>query len=226
MGTLRVLVPAEFCGQLRRPFATLGGVMNIVRVSSVLAAVLIVTPLIAATIAPPPPTPAGNTVDTIQGAKIADPYRWLEDSDDPKVEAWSDAQNQRTRGYLDSLSDRGTVKTELTRLITQTSPAYLQIKAKGNVVFALYNDPAHQQPMLVTLNAQADPASRKPLLDPNQLDAKGLTAIDWFVPSPDGKRVAVSLSKNGSEDGTLHIYDVVNGQEIDQPISRVQYPTA
>ena len=29
--------------------------------------------------------------------------------------------------------------------------------------------------------------SRKSVLDPNQLDAKGLTAIDWFVPSPDGK---------------------------------------
>jgi prolyl oligopeptidase len=64
------------------------------------------------------------------------------------------------------------------------------------------------------------------VLDPNQIDAKGLTAIDWFVASPDGRRVAVSLSKNGSEDGTLHVFDVPGGQEIEAPIPRVQFPTA
>ena len=42
------------------------------------------------------------------------------------------------------------------------------------------------------------------LVDPNQIDSKGTTAIDWFEPSLDGKKVAVSLSKGGSEDGTLH----------------------
>jgi prolyl oligopeptidase len=46
------------------------------------------------------------------------------------------------------------------------------------------------------------------------------------VPSGDGTKVAVSLSKNGSEDGTLHVYDVASGKEIDTPIARVQYPTA
>src|SRR5262249_28303146 len=29
-----------------------------------------------------------------------------------------------------------------------------------------------------------------------------------------------------SEDGTLHIFDVATGKEIDTPIARVQYPTA
>src|SRR5204863_7423873 len=50
--------------------------------------------------------------------------------------------------------------------------------------------------------------------------------IDWFAPSGDGTKVAMSLSKNGSEDGTLHIYDVATAKEIDSPIARVQYPTA
>jgi prolyl oligopeptidase len=200
--------------------------VNPIRLSAAAAILVAATSVYAATVLPPPPTAAGSVVDTIEGVRVADPYRWLEDPNDPKVQAWSEAQNARTRAYLDQIPDRGTVKTELTRLIGETSPAYSLLSAKGNLVFALYNDPAHQQAMLVTLNAQADPASRKALVDPNQLDPKGLTSIDWFVPSPDGKRVAVSLSKNGSEDGTLHVYDVASGQEIDQPIARVQYPTA
>lgn len=181
---------------------------------------------LAATIPPPPQTPAGNTVDTIQGVAVADPYRWLENTADPKVEAWSDAQNARTRNYLDALPGEETTKAQLTKLITATSPSYSELEARGDVVFAIYSDPAKQQPMLVTLNAKADPKSRKIVLDPNALDAKGLTSIDWFVPSPDGKLVAMSLSKNGSEDGTLHVYEVATGREIGTPIARVQYPTA
>ncbi|HEX3431077.1 MAG TPA: prolyl oligopeptidase family serine peptidase [Rhizomicrobium sp.] len=181
---------------------------------------------LAATIPPPPQTPAGNTVDTIQGVQVGDPYRWLENAANPKVQAWSDAENARTRVYLDALPSEETIKAQLTKLITATSPSYSELTARGNVVFAIYSDPAKQQPMLVTLNAKADLKSRKAVLDPNRLDAKGLTAIDWFVPSPDGKLVAMSLSKNGSEDGTLHVYEVASGREIGAPIARVQYPTA
>ena len=200
--------------------------MNRFHIAAASVAILASTAVWAASVAPPPATPTDNVVDTIQGVRIADPYRWLEDWNDPKVQAWSDAQNVRTRAYLDGLPDRGTVKTELTRQISETSPAYYLLSAKGSYVFALYNDPAKQQPMLVRLNANANPASRKVVLDPNAIDPKGLTAIDWYVASPDGKRVAISLSKNGSEDGTLHVYDVASGDEIDQPIPRVQYPTA
>lgn len=180
----------------------------------------------AASVPPPPSTPAGSTIDTIQGVKVADPYRWLENPADPGVKSWSDAQNERTRAYLGALPSEARIKAKLTKLITATSPAYSELTAKGTAVFAIYNDPARQQPMLVALNAKADPASRRIVLDPNAMDSKGLTAIDWFVPSPDGSRVAVSLSKNGSEDGTLHIFDVTSGKEIGEPIPRVQYPTA
>lgn len=181
---------------------------------------------LAAAPPPPPATPTGNTVDVLQGEKVADPYRWLEDWNDPKVQAWSEAQNKRTRAWLDPIPGRDAVKAQLTKLIKATSPSYSVLMARGARVFAIYNDPAKQQPMLVTMNAGADPKSRKALLDPNVLDAKGHTEIDWYVPSNDGTKVAISLSQNGSEDGTLHVYDVATQKEIDKPIPRVQYGTA
>ena len=79
--------------------------------------------------------------------------------------------------------------------------------------------------MIGLLTNAADPALARVIVDPNSLNPKGTTAIDWFVPSPDGKLLAVSLSENGSEDGALHLFDVAAGKEIAPPILRVQYPT-
>jgi prolyl oligopeptidase len=180
----------------------------------------------AAPVPPPPPFLPGPTIDVVQGVRIADPYRALEDSADPKVQAWSDAQNIRTRAYLDNLPGRAAVSAKLRSLITAASPSYAGLQAGGGKVFGFFADPTKQQPSIVSLNAAADPASRAIVLDPNVIDPSGHTTIDWFVASPDGTRIAVSLSKNGSEDGVLHIYDVATGRESEAPIDRVQYPTA
>ena len=193
---------------------------------TVLLIALYASTALAVPVPAPPAFPAGSTADTVQGVRVADPYRALEDGSSPAAQAWSDAQNDRTRGYLDALPGRAAVAAKLGKLVKAASPRYAGLQPRGDRIFALYIDPAHQQPSLVTLAASADPATRQPLLDPNALDPSGHTAIDWFVASPDGSKVAVSLSQGGSEDGTLHIYDVVSGKELDAPIDRVQYPTA
>ena len=196
------------------------------RLATFLMAVTVPAAALAATPVPRAPVfPAGTTTDVIQGVRVADPYRALENGDDAAVNAWSDAQNDRTRVYLDNLPGRAAMAGKLKRLIAAASPAYSGLQARGASVFALYNDPAHQQPSLVRLNAAADPATRTPVLDPNAVDPSGHTSMDWYEASPDGTKVAVSLSKNGSEDGTLHVYDVASGREIETPIAGVQYPT-
>ena len=73
------------------------------RLVSGLLLTAIAAPLAAATLPPPPVFPTGTTTDTFYGIPVADPYRALESADDPKVQAWSDAQNDRTRAYLDQL---------------------------------------------------------------------------------------------------------------------------
>ena len=62
--------------------------------------------------------------------------------------------------------------------------------------------------------------------DPNVVDPSGKTAIDFFVPSRDGKRVAVSLSERGSESGDVTIFDVATGKPEGHPIPRVNGGTA
>jgi prolyl oligopeptidase len=142
------------------------------------------------------------------------------------VKGWSDAQNQRTRQYLDDLPDRTAVEKQLTEWYAKTSPNYYSLVSRPRLLFALKFQPPKQQPLLVTLASADDVKSEKVVLDPNVLDTKGTTAIDWFVPSRDGRRVAVSLSSGGSEDGTLHFYETATGKSLPDTIAHVQYPTA
>jgi prolyl oligopeptidase len=172
-----------------------------------------------------PVTPVDTVTDAYHGVTVADPYRWLERGDDKRVHDWSVAQDDRTRAYLDALAVRKPIHDRLTRLASQTSPSYSGLYAVRDKIFATYNQPPKQQPMIAMLGRDADPAAARIIVDPNTLNPNGTTAVDWFVPSPDASKLAVSLSEGGSEDGTLHIFDVATGRDMGEVIARVQYPT-
>jgi prolyl oligopeptidase len=173
-----------------------------------------------------PDTPKKPVTTEYHGVTVEDPYQWLEADDDSQVKAWSDAQNQQTRKYLDSLPDRAAIEKQLQEWYAKTSPNYFSLVSRPGILFAMKFQPPKQQPLLVTLASADDLKSEKVVLDPNVLDTKGATTIDWFVPSLDGKYLAISLSKGGSEDGTLHFYETATGKALPDTIAHVQYPTA
>jgi len=173
-----------------------------------------------------PDTPKKPVTTEYQGVTVEDPYQWLEADDDLQVKAWSDAENQLTRKYLDSLPDRTAIEKRLQEWYAKTSPNYFSLVSRPGILFTTKFQPPKQQPLLVTLASADDLKSEKVVLDPNVLDTKGTTAIDWYVPSLDGKYLAISLSKGGSEDGTLHFYETATGKALPDTIAHVQYPTA
>ncbi|HEU5313466.1 MAG TPA: prolyl oligopeptidase family serine peptidase [Candidatus Udaeobacter sp.] len=192
----------------------------------VIGTIVVTTALDLSTAEPAPATPKKPVSTKYQGVTVEDPYQWLEKDDEPDVEAWSDAQNQRTRQYLDQLPDRAAIEKQLSEWYAKSSPSYSSLASRPGLLFVMKFQPPKQQQLLVTLASADDLKSEKVVLDPNVLDVKGTTAIDWFVPSLDGKYVAVSLSKGGSEDGTLHFYETATGKALPNAIAHVQYPTA
>jgi prolyl oligopeptidase len=171
----------------------------------------------------PPTGPA--VTDTYHGIAVADPYRWLENANDEKVHQWTLAEDERTRRYLDGLPLRKPLFDQLMKQISATSSRYYSIRAAGGELFALLDQPPKQQPMIAVMGRDANPAKVRIVVDPNSLNPAGTTAIDWFVPSQDGKLVAASLSDNGSEAGSIHVFDVASGKQVAEVIPRVQFPT-
>ncbi len=172
-----------------------------------------------------PPTEKKPVTDEYHGVQVVDEYRWLEEGDSAAVKAWTAAQNQYSRTWLDSRADRAQIESKLKALYAQDTPSHTGLVARPGLLFALKFQPPKQQRLLVTLTSPNDLASEKIVLDPNEIEPKGQVAMDWFVPSPDGKLIAVCLSEHGSEDGTLHLYRTDTGEHLPDQIKRVQYPT-
>jgi prolyl oligopeptidase len=173
-----------------------------------------------------PEAPQRPVSDTNHGVTVTEAYRWLENFDDPEVLAWNTAQNRYSRALLDAASARAPIEVRLRTLYTAASSEHYALKIRQGMIFAIKNQPPQEQPLLVLLQSAEDLASERVLLDPNQIDPSGSTTIDFYEPSLDGRLVAVSLSENGSEEGTLHFYDVATGRELGDLIPRVTYPTA
>jgi prolyl oligopeptidase len=174
----------------------------------------------------PPVTAKHPVTDQYFGQTVTDDYRWLENWDDAAVKQWSAAQNAHARGYLDNLADRPAIKERLQQLAGSGSIAYFSLQFRGGILFARKSQPPKQQPLLVALDANADPASEKVVFDPNAGSAKGSVAVDYYVPSLDGKLVAVALSENGSEDSSAHVFEVATGKELPDRVPRVNFATA
>ena len=159
--------------------------------------------------------------DTYHGVDVTEDYRWLEDASSEETIAWTKAQQQRTRAYFDGIPWRDALRARVEQLLKAERTTYKRILSGGSTLFALKVQTPRQQPFLVALTDLDNPATERVVVDPDAIDPSGETAIDFFVPSPDGKQVAVSLSVHGTEDGSLYVYDADSGKVVDEPIPHV-----
>jgi prolyl oligopeptidase len=174
----------------------------------------------------PPTARTENIQDTLYGVVVSDPYRWLENWNDPAVQEWSNQQNAYARNFLDQLPHRQEIENRISQIYWQSSVSYYDLRWSNGKFFAMKNQPDLNQPLLVYLTSLDDPASEHIILDLNRLDSTHSTSIDWYEPSPDGNLLAVSLSIGGSENGDLHIYESATGRQVFEVIPTVNKGTA
>src|SRR3954447_6095105 len=171
-------------------------------------------------------TPREPVTNSYHGVAVIDEYQWLEDERSEATREWTAAQDARTRTFLEALPYREAIRRRFEEILKVESTSYAALSLGGSTYFALKSQPPRQQRFLVALDGLDDTAGERVVVDPNALDASGATTIDWYYPSPDGSRVAVSLSEHGTEDGTVHVYDPATGETVDRPLPHVNSGTA
>lgn len=166
-----------------------------------------------------PETRMDSVTDTYFGEVVADPYRWLEDDRSAETEAWVKAQNLVTYGYLEQIPFRGALKNRLTELMDY--PKYGSPSKVAGKYYFYKNDGLQNQSVLYELDSLT--AEPKVLLDPNKLSGDGTVALSGLSFSKDGKYLAYSIARSGSDWNEINVMEVATRQLLSDKIEWVKF---
>lgn len=166
-----------------------------------------------------PPTPVVEQVDNYHGTEVADPYRWLEDSQSEATQAWIAAQNDLTFAYLNAIPARQALFQRLTRLWNYEK--YSVPFQRGQRYFFFKNDGLQNQSVLYSLtDLEGEP---QVLLDPNTLSADGTIALANLAISEDGKLMAYGLAMAGSDWQEWRVREVETGRDLPDQLQWIKF---
>ncbi|MDR0394436.1 MAG: prolyl oligopeptidase family serine peptidase [Tannerella sp.] len=149
-----------------------------------------------------------EVADEYFGTVVADPYRWLEDDTTQKVAGWVEAENEVTQAYLAKIPFREPLKQRLTDL-TNYEKIGMPFKKHGKYYY-YKNDGLQNQSVLYVKETLDGEASV--LLDPNKLSDDGTVALSGISFSNDGKYMAYTISRSGSDWREIYVMDLVTRQ--------------
>ncbi len=167
----------------------------------------------------PPKAKIDSVEETIQGQRISDPYRWLEDAQNSDSQQFVEQELAYTRSVLDPLPGRQQIHDRLKQLLSVGTISTPQVA--GKYYFYTRREGTQNQPVLYVRDEVH--GKDRTLLDVNQLAADGTVALDWWFPSEDGKYVAYGTSTSGSEESTLKIIETSTGKPLPDNIDRTRF---
>ncbi len=151
-----------------------------------------------------------DQADDFFGTKIADPYRWLEDSDAPDTRAWIDAQNELTSAYLKGIPERERIGKRLWELWDYER--YGVPSREGR--WYIFSRNTGRQNQNVIYKAASLDAPPEVLIDPNALSPDGTVALGPMAFTDDGRYVAYAVSSAGSDWQEWRVRDVATGRDL------------
>ncbi|HSI89384.1 MAG TPA: prolyl oligopeptidase family serine peptidase [Pyrinomonadaceae bacterium] len=152
----------------------------------------------------------GDVVEDYHGVKVADPYRWLEETGSTETQAWIEAQNKLTNEYLGTISQRDALRKRFTELWN-----YERISAPskvGDKYIYSKNDGLQNQSVLYITDSVDDPG--RVFFDPNKLSDDGTAALSGSSFSKDGKLWAYGVARSGSDRTEWRVMNVETGEHL------------
>jgi prolyl oligopeptidase len=166
----------------------------------------------------PPKAKVAPVEDVVQGHKIVDRYRYLENPNDPDTKLYVEQELSYTRTILDPLPGREKINARLSQLLEIGSVGTPQMGGKD--YFHTRREGNQNQPVLYVREGLN--GDDRVLLDVNQLASDGTVALDWWYASEDGKYVAYGTSPGGSEVSTLRVIETATGKLLPDWIERTR----
>jgi prolyl oligopeptidase len=166
-----------------------------------------------------PATRRDDVVDTIHGARVHDPYRWLEDASKPEVQDWMKAQDAYARERLGKLPGRDALAARLAEVFYFDAVSAPQHR-KGRFFFTRKHKDKEKT---IVYWKQGEHGAEQVLLDPNTWSADGSSGLKGWWPSWDGKYVAYNKSEHNADETTMYVLEVATGKLSKDTIPGTKY---
>jgi prolyl oligopeptidase len=172
----------------------------------------------AAIIPPAPRARVAVVTDTYFGETLRDPYRWMENDEDPDWLPFLKGENAHTRAVLATIPGREALLKRIQQLSGDAALTRSVHRAGGKLFIEQRPAGADNYRLFVE-----EHGVRRVLIDPTALsNATSHQSLDWWHTSPDGSHVVYGLSKDGSEDSVLHILKVADGTDLPERIANTE----
>jgi prolyl oligopeptidase len=148
-----------------------------------------------------------------------DPYRWLEEPSAETV-AWERRQDALAEAEL-----RGWPGYERLREAIERHAARLLVFAPRQAGDRWFRLAIGDGGSLVLLASDRFDGDGHVVVDPVRFPGTGWASLDAFFPSPDGRRVAVTVSHGGDEQSTLYVVDAETGEPGPERIPFASFTT-
>ncbi|MBA4251653.1 MAG: S9 family peptidase [Chlorobiaceae bacterium] len=169
-----------------------------------------------------PETRKVDQVDEYFGKKIADPFRWLEDDRAPEVKEWVTKQNEVTFNFLENIPFRNQIKEHLQNSFDY--PRYSAPFREGENYFFFRNDGLQNQSiMFIQKGLDGTP---EVLIDPNKFSEDGTVRLSSTSISPDGKKLAYSISRSGSDWQEIYVLDIETKTRTTDSLAWIKFSRA
>jgi len=169
-----------------------------------------------------PETKKNGQVDDYFGTMVADPYRWLEETDSPETKEWIDKENKVTSDYLSRIPFRDKIKQRLTEIWDY--PKYSAPFKAGEYYFFYKNDGLQNQSILyIQKGLEGEPSV---FLDPNKFSEDGTIALSGTQVSNNDKYLAYTVSKSGSDWEEIYVKEIGTGKTLSDHIKWVKFSGA
>jgi prolyl oligopeptidase len=162
--------------------------------------------------------------DDYFGKTVADPYRWLEDDTTSQVADWVEAENSVTQAYIARIPFRDALKNRLTELYDYEKIGVPFKNKKSGKYYFYRNNGLQNQSVLYekpTLDGEASV-----LLDPNTFSDDGTVALAGMSISNDGKYLAYTVSRSGSDWHEIYVLELATRQKTADHIQWAKFSGA
>jgi prolyl oligopeptidase len=170
-----------------------------------------------------PATKTVGAADTYFGRTYRDPYRWLENLQDPEVKTWFKAQADLTDGLLAKIPARDELVKEWMALDKLNPATYSGIQYENGRVF--YKKTLGGENVGKLYWRQGWNGEEKLLFDPATYKPGVVTTIQNTLPSLDGRYMVLGFSSGGAEYSELRILDVDQGTLLPESVYPAFWPT-